>query len=265
MRYIRLRRGTARRLFAYSASLVFLLLSTHAVFGQIATRKGREPDSGISYPRLPGAVTKAPEGLNTDAPFDIKKSFTILSPSQNAAPLYLDALFEFGANLDICFQPGPATDRRRQATTDRNKRYSEIAELFYKDPKAVSASTMDDVIKLYDTGFRKLAEAQRRERCVFETGLWTTTLLPHVQVARQVARVSQLTLMIPGVPSFIRSESRGAAVLRASECLIAVRHWQLRHRGNPPEMATAIQGSSLKAVPIDPYDGKPMRLTQIDG
>ena len=78
--------------------------------------------------------------------------------------------------------------------------------------------------------------------------------------------LSQLaTLMIPAVPSFIRSESRGAAVLRASECLIAVRHWQLRHRGNPPEMATAIQGSSLKAVPIDPYDGKPMRLTQIDG
>ena len=180
MRYIRLRRGTARRLFAYSMCLALFLLSTNAVVGQIATRKGREPDSGISYPRLPGAVTKAPEGLDTDAPFDIKKSFTVLSPSQNAAPLYLDALFEFGANVDICFLPGPATDRRRQATNDRNKRYSEIAELFYKDPKAVSASTMDDVIKLYDTGFRKLAEAQRRERCVFETGLWTTTLLPHV-------------------------------------------------------------------------------------
>ena len=30
-------------------------------------------------------------------------------------------------------------------------------------------------------------------------------------------------------------------------------------------METAIEGSPLKAVPIDPYDGKPMRFTLIDG
>ena len=30
-------------------------------------------------------------------------------------------------------------------------------------------------------------------------------------------------------------------------------------------MKTAIQGSQLKAVPVDPFDGKPMRLTALDG
>ena len=32
----------------------------------------------------------------------------------------------------------------------------------------------------------------------------------------------------------------------------------------PRDMETAIKGSPLKTVPIDPYDGKPMRLTQIE-
>ena len=46
-------------------------------------------------------------------------------------------------------------------------------------------------------GYRKLAHAQRRSRCVFETSVGITSLLPHAQVSRQVARVSSLKVHAP--------------------------------------------------------------------
>src|SRR5262249_13941775 len=56
----------------------------------------------------------------------------------------------------------------------------------------VSAEVIDAVIKLYETGFRKLAEAQRRDRCVFEAGLGDEAHILHVNPARQVARIASL-------------------------------------------------------------------------
>ena len=58
----------------------------------------------------------------------------------------------------MCFPPGPETERRRQAASDRCKRYARArAVSLSEDPKAVSTAAIDDVIKLYDAGFRKLA------------------------------------------------------------------------------------------------------------
>jgi len=102
-----------------------------------------------------------------NAPFDIKKLFPTLPPGQNAAPLYLDALFEFGQEMAVCFPPGPDTERRRQASAERSRRYYALTESLTKDPKAVPATAIDEVIALYDAGFRKLAAAQRIDRCVF--------------------------------------------------------------------------------------------------
>jgi hypothetical protein len=72
-------------------------------------------------------------------------------------------------------------------------------------------------------------------------------------------------LMTADSESFMRAISRATASLRATECLVAVRRWQLGHRGVPRDMKSAIQGSPLRAVPVDPYDGKPMRLTLLNG
>jgi hypothetical protein len=55
-------------------------------------------------PRLPGAVEKAPEWLK-DAPFDVAKFFEMPPASQNAAPLYLEALFEFGTEMEPIYPP----------------------------------------------------------------------------------------------------------------------------------------------------------------
>jgi hypothetical protein len=80
------------------------------------------------------------------------------------------------------------------------------------------------VIKLYDTGYRKLADAQRRSRCVFETSLGITSLLPHAHVSRQIARVSSLKVQ--------RAVQRGDLVAAIREIDVVLRLVRdLRPRG----------------------------------
>ena len=66
-----------------------LFLWAIVVCGQTTPAHGK---SSGSYPRLPGAVTKAPAWLGADAPFDVVKFFVAVPRDQNAAPLYLEAL-----------------------------------------------------------------------------------------------------------------------------------------------------------------------------
>jgi hypothetical protein len=132
-----------------------------------------------AYPRLPGAVNKAPAWIGSDAPFDVAKYFEAVPRDRNAAPLYLDALFEFGSDLEACFPEGPGRARRSQAASDRSKRYTDLTQPAYANSNAeLEPKAVDEVIKLYDAGYRKLADAQRLPHCVFETGLGPTALLP---------------------------------------------------------------------------------------
>jgi hypothetical protein len=158
----------------------------------ISGRGGGKTDATGPYPRLPAALRKAPDWIGSDAPYDVTRFFAPVLHDRNAAPLYLDALFEFGSEMAVCFPEGPERDRRRQAAEDRMRRYVVLSESLTKDPKAVPAESIDAVIRSYDTGFRKLAEAQRRDRCVFEIGVGPDAILCHVQAARQVARIASL-------------------------------------------------------------------------
>jgi hypothetical protein len=445
----------------------FLLLVAVSMFGQEPKGRGVVAESGDPYPRLPGALTRAPEGLRTDAPFDVEKFFTVLPRDRNAAPLYLDAFFEFSDGLAVCFPAGPERESRQQLAKNRQQRYLELEAALAKDPKAVPGTAIDEVLKLYDSGFRKLALAQKREQCVFETSLALEPLLPHIQGARQATRVASLKMkralelqdfdgavravemvlrlardlqprggimtqlvssaltqvagsdMVPriladpglrvqhcdrvlklltghdakstdgyseglrteylitrltitdlvlrqsetarriglnrgesvvkavlapifnfrepgaskllpddadaqiartstaelatklreldqyyrtllameGTPyasriskasalkmaagddllsrvialmssslePFTQAISRGTTTLRADECLVALRRWQLQHQGSPPDLASLVKGAGLKAVPVDPYDGKAMRLAMVEG
>jgi hypothetical protein len=104
-------------------ALALILCGAIAASGQaIPGRGGGGPDAGGPFPRLPGAVTKAPDWIGTDAPFDVSRFFAPVPGDRNAAPLYLDALFEFGAEMAVCFPEGPERDRRRQAAADRMRR-----------------------------------------------------------------------------------------------------------------------------------------------
>src|SRR5207245_2423731 len=79
--------------------------------------------------------------------------------------------FEFGSDVAVCFPEGPERDRRSRAAENRMRRYLELERALRNDPEGVPAEVIDAVIALYETGFRKLGAAQRRDRCVFEPAL----------------------------------------------------------------------------------------------
>ena len=137
-------------------------------------------------------MTQPPESFGNTAPFDVAAFFAAPPVDQNAAPLYLDALFEFGTEVAVCFPEGPERERRKQATDERMKKYREIDQALGNDPKSVPAEAIDALLAEYDEGFLKLARAQERPKCVFLSGLGVTAHLPHAQVARRVAWVASL-------------------------------------------------------------------------
>ena len=60
------------------------------------------PDDDRPEPVLPGAVTAAPQWLDSGGPFNPQDLFAPLEPERNAAPLYLEALIGFSSELAVC-------------------------------------------------------------------------------------------------------------------------------------------------------------------
>jgi len=168
-----------RRWIGRGAALAWLVATTAS--GQSAAE-----------PRLKGATSEPPKEAVTGAPLDVARLLRVPPRDRNAAPLYLDALFEFGPDVAGAFPEGPERDRRKAQAAERARKFFEVFQAFHKDAKAVPGAAVDAVVSQYREGFRKLAEAQKRDRCVFETGLGFTATLPHVQEARQVARVAAM-------------------------------------------------------------------------
>jgi hypothetical protein len=183
-------RQSGDKLALRAVPLILAMMGATAASAQETARGRTNPREGAAFPRLPDAVSKPPAWLGTEAPFDVAQFFAAPPRDRNAAPLYLDALFEFGDGVAECYPAGPQRERRRRAATDRSKRYTDLMQPIFNVANAdVPPAVADEVIRLYDEGMRKLKEAQRRDQCVFETGLSVYALLPHVQAARQVARI----------------------------------------------------------------------------
>ena len=165
--------------------------------GQAGAFQATQPAQGRpaparTEPKLPGAVERVPDGIGADAPFDVAAFFAAPSAELNAAPLYLDALFEFDGGMSVCFPTGPETSRRKQLAEQRGRTLDELHSAFTKDPASVSGEAIDRLVAELDAGMRKLEEAQRRPRCMFQTGLLSMGPLPHAQAARRVARLVTL-------------------------------------------------------------------------
>ncbi|QEH36232.1 hypothetical protein OJF2_47920 [Aquisphaera giovannonii] len=174
--------------------------------------------SRTNVPRLPGAVTRPPEWLGPEAPFDVAAYFKAPPDDQNAAPLYLDALFEFGPEMAVCFPEGPVRARRERTAKERMRRYAEVAKSLERGPDAVPPREMNAFLALYDEGLAKLARAQERPRCVFQAGIGMNALLPHLQDARNAGRVllwKARRLMEQGsVPGALQQASRVLRLVR---------------------------------------------------
>jgi len=71
-------------------------------------------------------------------------------------------------------------------------RYNQVGQALRQAPKNISSETVDALLAQYDEGFRKLALAQERPRCVFHTGLGVMAALPHLDAASRYRAVAVL-------------------------------------------------------------------------
>ncbi len=143
-----------------------------------------EEEPERTYPSLPGAVRELPGWFQKNAPFDVARHFAVVPPDENAAPLYLDALYEFAPNdMKLCVAP-EERDARERALVDREARTLKIMR-----EGAADARDRLDLLAEYGPAFEKIAAAQKRKQCVFETGLGIDAMLHHAQASRAVVRL----------------------------------------------------------------------------
>jgi len=151
-------------------------------------------DAERRYPSFPDAPAGLPPWIGRGTPFDVAQFFETPSAEENAATLYLDAFFEFSCDVSICFSPAGQSPqgeilRRCEVAQKRGKEFRRLEQALQKNPDSVDEMAVDTWLAEYETGFEKLAEAQKRPQCVFETGIGVAALLPHAQAVREVARV----------------------------------------------------------------------------
>src|SRR5262249_13678481 len=101
-------------------------------------------------------------------------------------------------------------------------------------------------------------------------GMPAAEALAKISAVKKINGLDPLTivtgkLVAPEVlEPLVRATSRAKATVRANECLVAIRRWQLTHRALPRTLSIAVNDAGLKSVPTDPYDRKPLRLVVLD-
>ncbi len=60
-------------------------------------------------------------------------------------------------------------------------------------------------------------------------------------------------------------DANSAAVLRGTQCLVALRRWQLEGKDPSTDLASLCAAAGMNAVPIDPYSNSEFKMTQLAG
>ncbi len=141
--------------------------------------------------QLPPAMTQLPDWLAQDVPFDPRQYWVVLPSEQNAAPLYLDAFYEFVPHMAVFF-PADVQANRTMAVLVRADR-SRRLQLDWDNPNAKrNLAERDSFLQDVAIGFQKLDAAQKRPDCVFDVN-WNTPYHVFVPLAvREVLRVAKL-------------------------------------------------------------------------
>ncbi len=98
--------------------------------------------------------------------------------------------------------------------------------------------------------FRQKGEADIKaaEAPILETTLASFVILPQSQ------------------SSLIRAIRRSEAHLRGTQCLVALKRWQLEHAAKaPPDLAMLVKAAGMPGVPLDPYSDQPLRMGSVAG
>ena len=149
------------------------------------------PDGEEAVISIPRALSKLPDWLAKDAPFDLTEYWVEVPPDKNAAPLYLDALYEFDSKMEVCF-PAEIRTLRTPAVAERAARSLKLQIDWYRDSAKRDTAERDAVLQEHEEGFRKIREAQQRPHCVFETGWDIPAQAPLVVASREMLRVAGL-------------------------------------------------------------------------
>lgn len=130
-----------------------------------------------------------PDWLVQDAPFDAQAFWTTVPEEENAAALYLDALYEFSPEVEIYFPPEVRAEHS-PAIRDRFEGGLEFQKAWESNKRRITAER-DLFLDQHAVGLRKFEEAQIRPRCQFEFGWDIAAYGPAVQAFREVLRVSR--------------------------------------------------------------------------
>ena len=74
-----------------------------------------------------------------------------------------------------------------------------------------------------------------------------------------------IRLVAPAWDALLPAAARHQAQLAGTQCLVAVRRFELAHGTPPADLETAVREANMTSVPIDPYSGQPMRYRVVDG
>lgn len=147
---------------------------------------------------LPGADTGIPDwvGRRDDEPFPVREFLlSRQSPVDNAEPYYLLGLAHIANDLNYVF---PESERDQQLARTR----SIVSRCLNWNDDQESKSReegLNDVRQLLADaapGLELLDEAQRHSECIFIPGMEFSSVLPHAQSARLLARLAVLELYL---------------------------------------------------------------------
>jgi hypothetical protein len=164
----------------------------------------------------------------------------------------------------------------------RVSRGRQMAEFFawlqeMDEEKPVDAKALDKAARKIE-GFLAKTDFQRQVRIVNRwyhtaTGMFGAPLRDQEKVAADLEEMSQtagrnkdlIALVMAYPPTFLRAFAKQQACHRGTQCLIALRRWQLEHDTLPPDLTTVVKAAGMQQVPIDPYSHQPFRMTTIEG
>ena len=67
-------------------------------------------------------------------------------------------------------------------------------------------------------------------------------------------------LLLPALGKAFNKDAGNIALLRAAQTALAIERYRLAHDNQPPESLQNLLPDFLSAVPIDPFDGQPLRF-----
>ena len=209
----------------------------------LALLAGADPPDDRPFPKFPDGVSSPPASALAGSPFDLDRVFEAVPRGRNAAPLYLDAMFEFVPNVDAYFPPGKERGRRRDLAQGRFERLLGAGEAIDQPPVSAPDGAADAVVAELAEGFRKLAEAQKRDRCVFETAVGIMGTQPYAHASRTIARAAALKAR--------RELERGEIDAVVDDARVVLRLGRdLRRRGNLITQLLAAQVAATAAEKI---------------